>query len=214
MVTSQPEGFLAFPSSGSGRGVLVLHPWWGLNDTIKSFCTRLAEQGYTAYAPDLYHGKLATTIPEAESLSQALDDAQALDDVNAAVDYLSEQCAQADQGLAVIGFSLGAYFALQISAGRPEYIRAVVLFYGTGPGDFAASRAAYLGHYAENDPYESEEYVHGLEDSLRAAGRLATFYHYPGTGHWFCEPDRVEAYNPAAASLAWERTWGFLNSLP
>jgi carboxymethylenebutenolidase len=96
---------------------------------------------------------------------------------------------------------------------RPEDIRAVVLFYGTGPGDFSASLAAYLGHFAENDPYESAEYVHSLEDNLRAAGRPVTFYRYPGTGHWFCEPDRVEAYNPAAASLAWERTMEFLSSM-
>jgi carboxymethylenebutenolidase len=214
MAHSEPEGFLALPPSGVGRGVLVLHPWWGLNDTIKSFCTRLAEAGYTAFAPDLYHGKLATTIPEAEGLSSALDGERAMEDVITAVNFLSEQGTQANQGLAVIGFSLGAYFALQISVARPEDIRAVVLFYGTGPGDFTASRAAYLGHFAENDSYESAEYVNGLEDNLRAAGRPITFYRYPGTGHWFCEPDRSEAYNPEAASLAWERTMDFLNRLP
>ena len=43
MIHSQPEGFLAIPHVGKGPGVLVLHAWWGLNDTIKSFCTRLAE---------------------------------------------------------------------------------------------------------------------------------------------------------------------------
>ncbi len=26
---SKPEGYLAEPNSGKGRGVLVLHPWWG-----------------------------------------------------------------------------------------------------------------------------------------------------------------------------------------
>jgi carboxymethylenebutenolidase len=39
-------------------------------------------------------------------------------------------------------------------------------------------------------------------------------YTYAGTGHWFCEPDRTDAYNEAAANLAWERTLAFLkNSL-
>ena len=44
MTQPQPQGFLAVPPSGREpyRGVLVLHTWWGLNDTIKDFCTRLA----------------------------------------------------------------------------------------------------------------------------------------------------------------------------
>ena len=32
---------------------------------------------------------------------------------------------------------------------------------------------------------------------------------YPGLPHWFVEDDRPE-YNPAAAGLAWERTFSFL----
>jgi carboxymethylenebutenolidase len=212
MARSQPDGFLALPPTGNGRGVLVLHPWWGLNDTMRTFCNRLADAGFAAFAPDLYHGKLATTIPEAESLSSALDADQAKADIAAAVDFLGERCAQADQGLAVIGFSLGAYFALQLSAADPARIRAVVVFYGTGSGDFSASRAEYLGHFAGEDPYESEEFVNSLEQTLRAAGRPVTFYHYPGTGHWFFEPDRLEAYNPVAAALAWERTLTFLST--
>ncbi len=73
MTQSQPQGFLASPPTGKGSGVLVLHAWWGLNDTIKAFCTRLAEFGFVAFAPDLYHGKIADTIPDAEALGTALD---------------------------------------------------------------------------------------------------------------------------------------------
>jgi carboxymethylenebutenolidase len=62
MARSQPLGFLAVPQAGQGPGVLVLHAWWGLNDTMKAFCSRLAESGFVALAPDLYHGKVADTI--------------------------------------------------------------------------------------------------------------------------------------------------------
>ncbi|MCU0486402.1 MAG: dienelactone hydrolase family protein [Anaerolineales bacterium] len=210
MTHDQTDGFLAIPQHGMGQGVLVLHPWWGLNETVKNTCTRLAESGFTAFAPDLYHGKLAPTIPEAESLSSALDAKQAMYDVATGVDFLSQHCQGSEQGLAVIGFSLGAYFALQLSTTDPTRIKAVVLFYGTGPGYFSAARAAYLGHFAENDPYEPAEYVDNLEQTLRDSGRPVTFYRYPGTGHWFFEPDRIEAYNPQAAKLAWERTLRFL----
>lgn len=109
----------------------------------------------------------------------------------------------------MIGFSLGAYYALDLSAADPEHIRSVVLFYGTGPVDFSNSRAAYLGHFAENDEYEPPSNVDELEETLRRAGRPVTFYRYPGTGHWFFEPDRP-AYNQAAASLAWDRPLAFL----
>lgn len=112
----------------------------------------------------------------------------------------------------MIGFSLGAYYALDLAAADPEHIRSVVLFYGTGGGDFSTSRAAYLGHFAENDPYEPQSNVNELEESLRRAGRPVTFYRYPDTGHWFFEPDQTEAYNQAAATLAWERTLTFLSN--
>jgi len=210
MDKSQPTGFVAVPLSGKGRGVLVLHAWWGLNDTIKKFCTRLAGEGFTAFAPDLYHGKLATTIPEAEALRDALDWKKSIPEISAAAEYLQERSEEPDKSLAVIGFSLGAFFALNLSTTDPERIEKVIVFYGTGPADFTKSRASYQGHFAENDPFEPESEVIGLEDSLWAAGRPVLFFKYKGTGHWFFEPDRVDAYNPEAAKLAWERTIAFL----
>jgi carboxymethylenebutenolidase len=208
----QPQGFLAIPRAANGRGVLVLHPWWGLNETIKAFCTQLTEEGFVAFAPDLYHGKVATTIGDAQSLSNVLDSQQARTDIANSVSYLGERVGVGGQKLAVIGFSLGAYFALDLSVADPEHIRAVVIFYGTGPTDYSQSKAAYLGHFAEKDEYEPEAEVTRLEEALRAAGRPVTFYCYQGTGHWFFERDRQGAYNQEAATLAWERTLIFLKS--
>jgi carboxymethylenebutenolidase len=206
------RGYLALPERGVGPGVLVLHAWWGLNDTIRAVCTRLAEAGFVAFAPDLYHGTVAATIAEAEILVKALNTnhLQASAEIADATRFLSERAGQADRGVAMIGFSLGASYALDLAAADPEHIRSVVLFYGTGGGDFSTARAAYLGHFAENDAFEPQPNVDDLEESLRRAGRPVTFYRYPGTGHWFFEPDRIEAYNQAAASLAWERTLTFL----
>ena len=206
----QPEGYLAVPRSDAGPGVLVLHAWWGPNDTIKAFCRRLAEKGFVVFAPDLYHGQVATSIQEAEVLSSMLDSQQAEVEIANAVGFLAERAEPGDRGVAVIGFSLGAYFALELSNSDPERIGAVVVFYGTGAQDFRRSKASYLGHFADMDPYESEADVDWLEETLREAGRPVTFYRYPGTGHWFFESDRADAYDPAAASLAWERTLTFL----
>ncbi len=210
MTRTQPQGHLASPTTGKGPGVLVLHAWWGLNETMKALCDRLAGEGFVAFAPDLYHGKIAATIKEAEALSGSLEESKAKTDIAEAVEFLSERTGPKTRGLGVVGFSLGAYFALSLSNDRPDRIGAVVVFYGTGPSDFARSKAAYLGHFAENDPFEPASSVRALEQSLRDAGRSVTLHEYPGTGHWFFEPDRTDAYNQDAAQLAWERTVAFL----
>ena len=209
---SHPDGYLALPDAGTGSAVLVLHAWWGLNDTMKEVCKRLAASGFTCFAPDLYHGKVADTIRDAETLARALDanHIQAKARIADAASFVRERSSQGDKGLAAIGFSLGAYYALDLAAADPEHIRSVVLFYGTGGGDFSSSRAAYLGHFADNDEYEPQANVDALEEGLRRAGREVTFHRYAGTGHWFFEPDRSQAYNRGAANLAWERTLAFL----
>lgn len=215
MTHYQPQGFLALPPTGKGPGVLVLHAWWGLNATIQAFCNRLAQAGYVAFAPDLYHGKVADTIAGAETLGQTLDAnfQQARAEIADATRFLDEHSQNSDHGLTVIGFSLGAFYALDLSVSDPERIRSVVIFYGTGVEDVSNSKAEYLGHFAENDPYESPSNVDSLEQALQRAGRPVTFYRYPGTGHWFFEPDRADAYNAEAASLAWDRTLAFLKRI-
>src|SRR5437763_1299342 len=110
----QPDGYLALPPTGQGSPVLVLHAWWGLNDTMRGVCTRLAEAGFVAFAPDLYHGRVVDTIAEADAASSALDADQARADIAAATRFLTARAGQADGGLAVIGFSLGAFFALDL----------------------------------------------------------------------------------------------------
>ena len=210
MTYPQRDGFLAVPPTGTGPGVLVLHAWWGLNDTIKAFCTRLAESGFVAFAPDLYHGKVADTIADAEKLGKAVDANyfQAKAEVADAARFLIERAAHG--GLAVIGFSLGASYALDLAGAESEIFHSVVVFYGTWVENHGNSRAAYLGHFAENDEFEPLANVDALEESLKRAGRPVTFYRYPGTQHWFFEPDRPQ-YDESAATLAWNRTLAFLN---
>src|SRR2546427_5364223 len=89
------------------------------------FCPRLAESSFVAFAADLYHGKVTDTIAGAETLSNALDANQAKADIADAARFLNERAGQG--GLAVIGFSLGASFALDLSVADPEHIRSVVV---------------------------------------------------------------------------------------
>jgi carboxymethylenebutenolidase len=212
MLPTQPDGYFASPTANKGDAVLVLHAWWGLNATIKAFCDRLADSGFIVFAPDLYQGKVTDQISEAEVLGAALDgrvDQVRADLVKAAHD-LKDRAGRSH--LSVVGFSLGAFYALDLSVNAPDLIESVVLYYGTGPADFTKSKASYLGHFAEQDVYEPPAHVESLEKALRDAGRPATFYQYRATGHWFAEPDRADVYDPIAANLAWERTLEFLKT--
>ena len=53
------DGYVAVPESGSGPGVIVVQEWWGLDSGIKEMADNLADAGFVALAPDLYHGELA-----------------------------------------------------------------------------------------------------------------------------------------------------------
>lgn len=202
-------GHLSLPAGGTGPGVLVLHAWWGLNDVFKGVCERFAGEGFIAFAPDLFGGATVATIDEAEARLSTLDFAQTRLAVAGAVDALRGHPAVRGDGLGVVGFSMGASWAMTMATERPDDIAAVVAFYGSEEGDYSGARAAFLGHYAEGDEWESDEQVRQLERDLRDAGREVAFHFYPGAQHWFFEADRPE-YDPAAARLAWERTVAFL----
>ncbi len=207
------RGYVALPTgaTGPGPGVLVLHAWWGLTEQFTRMCDRLADAGFVAFAPDLYDGPTATTITDAERLMGASDETRARAIAVAAVARLRAHPAVQAGPIGAVGFSLGAGWAFELSALRPDDIAAVVAFYGTVDGpDFATARAAYLGHFAAHDQFEPLASVRTLEEQIRAAGRDIAFHSYPGTTHWFVEDNRPDAYDTAAAALAWERTVAFL----
>ena len=69
-------------------GVVVLHPWWGLNDDILAYSDRLGDAGFAVVAPDLFGGQVATTVEDAERLAGAADEAAIDAIVVATVDRL------------------------------------------------------------------------------------------------------------------------------
>ena len=211
------SGYLAVPKQGSGPGVVVLHAWWGLTDIFKHACDRLAEAGFVALAPDLYHGKTTASVEEAQALGNALDQdvERWRGDIAGAMQVLLQHNATHLTGergkLAFVGFSLGGAYALDMSVTQAEEVAAVVTFYDSYPGlDYRKAKAAYLLHFAEDDPFKPAESVAEMEQELQAAGRPVTVYTYPGTKHWFMEENRPE-YNAQAAHVAWERTIEFLH---
>jgi len=210
-VNGKPSsGYLAAPQDG-GPGVIVLHAWWGLNPFFKEVCNRLAAQGYTAIAPDLNQGKVAESIESAQKIMSERDFEFTRAVVNQAMGILHQMPGVQKGKLGVVGFSMGAAWALVLASHAPDEIAAVVLFYGGDLVDFSRMRAVCQGHFAENDEWTPVDESRQIESELRLAGLQTDFYIYPGTGHWFFEEDRPEDYNAAAAQLAWSRMIAFLS---
>lgn len=204
--------YVAVPARGYGPGVIVLHAWWGLTDFFKGVCDRLAEAGFVAVAPDLYDGRVAQTVEEAQEIAESMNYIYSKAKVTAAAGLLMDHPGVRGRSLGAIGFSMGAGWALLLSILDPKEVAAVVAFYGTEKADYSRARAAYLGHFVEEDPYEHIADVRIMEDAIRGSKHEITIYLYPGAKHWFFEADRPEAYDPEAAQLAWERTIEFLKA--
>ncbi len=198
----------AYLADGSGPGILLLHAWWGLKPFFKQVCDRIAEQGFTVLAPDLRDGQIAKTIDEAKALMEKSDSQLTGDTVFTAKDYLQTRV---KGKLGVIGFSMGAAWSLIAAAYKPAEFGAVVLFYGNEGVDYGKITAKVMGHFCEVDEWEPTEFVDNTFAEFAKAGVDATRHTYPGTAHWFVEEDRPE-YNPAAAQLAWSRTFEFLKA--
>ena len=198
----------AYLADGGGPGVLVLHAWWGLKPYFKQFCDRLAAQGFTVLAPDLRDGQIAQTIDEAKALMEKSDGEFMGATVMTAKDHLRKLT---NGKIGLVGFSMGAAWALIAASRAPEQIAAMVLFYGNEGVDYEKVTAKVMGHYSDNDEWEPNEYVEKTFAAFKSAGVDATLHIYPGVAHWFVEEDRPE-YDYAAAQLAWERTFAFLKT--
>jgi len=208
VVQREPSGYLN-DSAGEGRpAVIVLHEWWGLNAQIRSVVDRFANEGFVAFAPDLYRGEVAQTPEEAQRLVVTGDKAQWVADLKLAV------AAMQPRKVGVVGFSLGGAFALTTAALVPE-VRACVPFYGIPrpeSGDLTRIRARVLGHYAQVDEYYSPERVDELETTLRQADVATVLYRYDAQ-HSFFNEQLEGVYSAENAALAWDRTLAFLREV-
>jgi carboxymethylenebutenolidase len=203
---------MATPEGGNGPALLLIHAWWGLNPFITGLADRLAEAGFLVLAPDLYRGQVAMTIEEAEQMRAEMSKGPVTksDLLTGALDYLKRSAPKGSK-MGVVGFSMGASWAMWLAANRADDVSAAVLFYGTRQIDAARGTAAFQGHFASTDRYVKPAAVRNMEQALQDAGRDIEFFVYPDTGHWFFEDDRSDAYNKDAAEQAWERMIVFLH---
>ena len=106
------NSYIAVLTSGNGRGVLVIHAWWGFNDFFKTVCYRLAREGCVAFAPDLFEGHVATTIAGAKRLRAKRKREPTYKTLVRAVTQLTLHPAVEGGAIGVVGFSMGGHWAL------------------------------------------------------------------------------------------------------
>jgi carboxymethylenebutenolidase len=189
--------------------VVVIQEWWGLVPHIRDVADRLADAGYVALAPDLYHGKTTTEPDEAGKLMMSMKMDEAARDMAGAYDYLKNHASTNDK-VGSVGFCLGGGLSLYLATLRP--VDACVIYYGALPGvqpDLAKIQGHVLGHYAENDGWASPEAAAALQKQIRDAGKQVEFHQYAGTEHGFFNDSRPEVHNPAASKTSWQRTLDF-----
>jgi carboxymethylenebutenolidase len=204
-------GYLKAAGGGSAHGaVVVLHEWWGLTEQIRGVVDRLAREGFTAFAPDLYRGRVTKDPAEAQQLITALDRQRAVEDISRAVEALQRRAPGTK--VAVLGFCMGGALTLAAAAvdGR---VAAAVPFYGIPPEgtDLAKIRCPVLGHFANIDDWCSPDRVDALEKKLVGAGVPLELHRYDA-GHAFFNEARPEVYSPQDAERAWTRTVEFLRA--
>ena len=226
MATSEtlptPDGpmptYRAEPVGPAKGAIVVIQEAFGLTDHIQSICRRLADAGWIAMAPALYHrddspvfsyGDFTPIGPVMGNLG-----AEGIaSDLDAVVQRVRADGIGADR-TGVVGFCMGGTVALV--EGTTDVVGAAVTFYGGGvvQGRFGYDplvdvaprlRAPWLGLFGDLDQGIPPEQVEALRAAAATAGVPTEVVRYADAGHGFNCDDR-DAYHPASAADAWSRT--------
>jgi carboxymethylenebutenolidase len=204
------------PAQGLASGaqapvVLVIHEWWGLNANIRHWADRLAQEGYTALALDLYGGQIAANADEAMALMRAVDAAQA-EQVVRAGDAYARTVLKAPR-TASIGWCFGGHWSLRCALLLKD-LDGAVIYYGkleSDPEKLKAIQARILGIFGDQDksitPADVEAFERGLE-AAQVPHRILSY----AADHAFANPSG-QRYNSEAASSAWDETRAFLRDV-
>ncbi|HKK05002.1 MAG TPA: dienelactone hydrolase family protein [Gammaproteobacteria bacterium] len=221
-VDSQQMGIYAAVPQGEGPfpAVVVIQHAWGVDEFTRTMADRLAEAGFAAAAPQLYH-RLAQEGNGLEMMKQ-LRDVEVIADVDATVDWLGGQPTVDGDRIGIIGFCMGGRVSYLMAAANPK-IKASVVYYGGNiqkawgedvPTPFERSgeiHAPILFHFGVDDANPSPQDMALYDTELTRLGKVHEFHSYPNAGHAFMDFTNPDRHREAAARLSWPRTLGFLN---
>ncbi|WP_091144445.1 dienelactone hydrolase family protein [Novosphingobium sp. CF614] len=212
------------PQGAIKGAVIVIQEAFGITDHIMDVCQRVADAGYLAVAPHVFHrtgdpviayDKMQEVIPHIMQLNREGIEA----DVKACLDYLESQGYSGRQ-VAIMGFCMGGTIAF--FAGAKWELGAAVTFYGGGivQGRFGLPtllelvpelKTPWMGNYGDLDQSIPLTEVEILRKAVAAAGIPLEVNRYADADHGFHCNDR-SAYHEASSKDAWAKTVQFLDS--
>lgn len=202
-------------------GVLVVHEWYGLNDYAKRRAKMLAEEGYVAFAADIYGlPEPATNGQEAGRRAGKYYNDRDLfrARVKAGLDTLAEQPECDAEHLGAIGYCFGGTAVLELARVAPN-LDAAVSFHGglanPNPQDDADIRASILICHGAVDPHVSPDDVSTLLDSFEKHGVDYVFSAFAHAKHGFTNPGNADAGPDAGVNYvkeADERSWSLMEA--
>jgi carboxymethylenebutenolidase len=216
------DAYVAKPKEGgSYPGIVVLMEAFGLNDHIKKVTERIAQEGYVAIAPDLYHREAERLVPysdlqKAVGIMNKLQDSKIMDDVGAAIAHLKSQSNVKAGSIGVTGFCMGGRFTYLAAAHHNKDVKAAVPFY---PGGVPMGNPSPLSRTGEikcpiylffggKDPLIPQEHVDKINAELTNKKVNFQIKVYPDATHgFFC--DERPSYHPDSAKDAWEKLKSF-----
>lgn len=204
------------PSTAMG-GVVVVQEAFGVTDHIEDVCRRLAEVGWLAVAPHLYHRTGDPVLPyddfgQVRAHAGALTPEGILSDVDVALAYIEGAGFPRDTA-GVVGFCMGGTIALAVAVERQ--VAAAVTFYGAGiaTGRFGFPplvemaprlRCPWLGLYGDRDRGIPVAEVEQLAEAAARAEVRTEVVRYPDAGHGFHRDGSADYHGPSATD-AWMR---------
>ena len=212
------DAFEARPKDGgSYPGIVVLMEAFGLNDHIKKVTERIAQEGYVAIAPDLYHRESERIIPysdmkKAIGTMNRLQDPKVMEDVGAAITHLKGQSNVKSGAIGVTGFCMGGRYTYLAAAHHNQDVKAAVCFYGGGIPMGAPSPLSRTGEitcpiylfFGAKDPLIPMDQVGQINTELTHKKVNFSMKVYPEATHgFFC--DERQSYHENAAKDSWEK---------
>jgi carboxymethylenebutenolidase len=192
--------------------VIVVHDWWGLNETVQAMADRLAAEGYIVLAVDLFGGKIATSTTEAreQTLEVVEDLERAEENIRQAYQFVDTVAEAPTVGS--LGWGFGGGWALNTALLFPDDLDATVIYYGQVTSDDEELRpldAPILGFFGAEDRAVPVDSVKAFEDALARLRKNHAMNIYPGVKDAFADPT-ARTYDADAAEDAWVKTLEFL----